>query len=119
LGGNPTERGSSPIVLQPEGCRVADEHAQDAAPVREISDRGVRCGVDPGREEPLERLAGLVDHAQGRVARRGELRGRLDDPLEQRVERQLGAEGDARVDEHAQAVALVRWAGHRHIVCEA
>ena len=46
-----------------------------------------------------------VDHAERRVARAGQLRRGLDELLQQRVERELRAERDARVDERAQAVA--------------
>ena len=83
--------------VQPQRLRVADQDAEDAAAVRKVADRRVRLGVDPRRQEPLERLAGLVDHAEGRVARAGDLRGRLDDALQQRIERELGAERDPRV----------------------
>ena len=45
-----------------------------------------------------------IDHAERAVAGPGELRGRLDQLLEQGLERQLGAEGDAGLDEDAQPV---------------
>jgi hypothetical protein len=40
--------------VQPQRRRVADQDAQDSAPVRWIADRGPRLLVDPGREEALE-----------------------------------------------------------------
>ena len=43
-----------------------------------------------------------VDHAERRVSGAGELGRRLDEPLQQRVERELGAEGDAHPDQRAQ-----------------
>ena len=70
----------------------------------------------PRRQEALERLAGLVDHAERGVLGAGDLGGRLDDPLQQRVQRQLGAEGDAGVDEDAEAVELVGFRGHAPIL---
>ena len=45
-----------------------------------------------------------VDHAERRVAGAGQLGCGLDDPLQQRIERQLGAERDPRVDEDAKPV---------------
>ena len=74
------------------GRRVADQHAEDAPAPRELADRGVRLGVDPGRVEALERLPRAVDDAERGVARPGQLGRRLDDPLEERVERELGGE---------------------------
>ena len=66
--------------------------------------RCVAC-VDAGGDESLEVRARGVDHAERRVARAGQLRRGLDELLQQRVERELRAERDARVDERAQAVA--------------
>ena len=45
-----------------------------------------------------------------------ELGGRLDESLEQRVERELGAECDPRVDEHAKAIGLRRRPVHAAIL---
>ena len=45
-----------------------------------------------------------VDHAQSGVLRARELRSRLDELLEERVERELRAQRDAGVDEDAQTV---------------
>ena len=59
---------------------------------------------------------GLVDHAERRVAGAGELGRRLDDALQQRVERELGAERDARVDEHAEPVDLPGGCVHARIL---
>jgi hypothetical protein len=76
-------------VVQPQRLRVADQHAENAAPARQLTDRCVRLGIDPRRQEPLERLPCLVDHAERGVASAGELGRRLDDPLQQRLEREL------------------------------
>jgi hypothetical protein len=84
--------------------------------VREIADRRVRLGVDPGGEEALQPLTGLVDHAERRVAGLRQLRGRLDDPLQERLQRELRAERDPRVHEDAEAVDLVAARGHRRIL---
>ena len=70
----------------------------------------MRLGVDAGRQEALERLPGLVDHAERRVPGAGQLGRGLNDPLQERVERELGAQRDPRVNEDAEAVV---WSRHR------
>ena len=105
-------------VVEPQRLRVADQDAEDAAPMRQIADRGVGVRIDPGRQEALERLPSPVDHAESCVASVGDLRGSLDDPLQQRVERKLGAERDAGVHENAQTAELVRFAAHRSILAQ-
>ena len=105
-------------VVQPQRLRVPNQDAEDAAPVRRVTDRGMRVGIDPGRQEPLQRLARSVDHAESCVAGVGDLGGRLDDPLQQRIERKLGAERDAGVDENAQAAQLICFAAHRSILSQ-
>jgi hypothetical protein len=50
-------------------------------------------------------VTGAVDHAEGRVARAGQLGGSLHDPLEEGVERKLRAEGDPGLHEDPKPVA--------------
>ena len=105
--------------VQPQRLGVADQDAQDAAPAGKVADRRVRLRVHARRQEALERLARLVDHAEGRVAGAGDLGGRLDDALQQRIEGELGAERDPRVHEDAEPVDLVRLGRHRLILAQA
>ena len=98
--------------MQPQRLRVPDQDAEDAASMRQIADRRMRLSVDPCRQEPLERLAGPVDHSESCVAGARDLGRGLDDALQQRVERELRAERDARVDEDAKAVELVCLGAH-------
>ena len=93
--------------MQAQRLRVPDQDAEDPASVWQIADRGMRLGVDPCRQELLERLAGPVDHSKSRVAGARDLGRGLDDALKQGGERELRAEGDARVDEDAEAIELV------------
>ncbi len=51
-------------------------------------------------------LTAGVDDAEGRVPRAGEARRRLDEALEERVERELRAECDACFDELLEPVAV-------------
>ena len=91
-------------AVESQGLGVADQHAEDAASAREVADRGVRLGVDTRRQEALEGRPGLVDDAERRIARSRQLRSRLDELLQERVQRELGAERDSGIDEHTQAI---------------
>jgi hypothetical protein len=53
-------------------------------------------------------LSGWIDHCKRRVSSAGELGRRFDDPLEEGIEREFRAQGDARVDEDAEPIDLVR-----------
>ena len=96
--------GVVPEVVEPQRLRLADQHSQDPAPARQVTDRGVRLGVDAVREEALEVRSGLIDHAEGGEPSSGELRGGLDELLQESVQGELGAERDPRLDEDAQTV---------------
>src|SRR5262249_14971372 len=89
-------------LSQAKRLRVADQHAEDAAPAWGVSDGLVRRFVDSRRQEPLELLPGRVDHPERRVTRAGELGGRRDDLLEHAVERELGAHRDPSLDHGSQ-----------------
>ena len=95
-------------VVQPQGLRIADEHAEDSAASRQVADRGVGLRVDAGREEALQPLPGTVDHTQRGVPRPGELCRRLHELLQERIEREFGAQRDTRIDEDAEAVECGR-----------
>ena len=86
-------------AAEAQGLRVADEHSEDAAPARTVADLPLGLLVDAGHEEALEACPGGVDHTERRVARAGQPRRRLHDPLEHGVEGQLGRDDDARLDE--------------------
>ncbi len=91
-------------VREPERLGLPDQDAEDPPSSRQIADRRVSLRVDTGRQEALEAGACLVDHAERRVPGAGELRGRLDELLQERVEGQLRTERDTRVDKDAQPV---------------
>ena len=84
--------------------RVADQDAEDAATTWQIADPFVSLLVDPRGQEALQRLPAAVDHAEGGVSRAGQLRGGLDDALKNRIEGQLGGDGDSRLDQPSPAV---------------
>lgn len=86
-------------VVQAQRPRVADQHPQDAAPTWQLPDRGVGLGVDAVGDEALELPAARVDDPERGIAGPGQLGGRLDEALEHRLERQLGAERDSGLDE--------------------
>lgn len=101
--------------VQPQRASVGDQRPEDAASARQFADRFRLLGAEPREDEPLEALAVLVDHAEGRVACAGQLGCRLDELLEQGIEGQLRAESDARFDEAAEALVLGR-RGDRRII---
>ena len=82
-------------VVQTERACVPDEDAQDAAAPRQVADRGVRLGVDPVRDEPLQLAPRHVDDAERRVAGSRQLGCRFGQELQEAVERQLGADRDS------------------------
>ena len=77
---------------------------EDPASSGQVADRRVGLRVDARRQEAFETGPGLVDDAERRVAGAGELRGRLDELLEEGVEGELRAQRDPCVDEDAQSV---------------
>ena len=81
--------------------------AEDPPALRDLADSGIGLRVDARRQESLEPAAGRMDDAERRVAGVRELRRGLDDSLEERVERELGGERDARLDEEAKAILLL------------
>ncbi len=64
----------------------------------------MRLGVDPRRQEALEARPVLVDDAERRIARARQLRRRFDELLQERVQRELGAERDSGVDQRTEAI---------------
>ena len=94
-------------VGEHERARVLDQHAEDPAATRQVADRGVGRGVDAAGEEALERPALLVEHADGRIARAGQLAGGLEQPLEHDLEVELGDERAAGLEEPCGGVGGV------------
>jgi hypothetical protein len=90
-------------VAQPQGLRLTYEDAEDPAPHGQRSDLGTRLVVDAVREEPLELLPARVDHAERRIARSGQLGCGLDEAVENRLERELGCDSLAGVEQCAKA----------------
>jgi hypothetical protein len=71
---------------------------------REVADRRMDVRVDPDREEALEPLAALVEHAEGGVLRARQLARDLEDALQQPLDVELRDEGLADVEEPEQAL---------------
>ena len=65
--------------------RGVDEHAEDAAPARQVTDRAVRGGVDPAGDEAVELAPVAVEDPERGVARAGDLAGRLEHLVEDGV----------------------------------
>ena len=85
--------------------RISD--AEDAAAARQVADRRARLVVHAAVRN-ARAAARPVDHSQRRVARARQLGGGLDDALQERVERELGAQQNPEVDEHSESVGRAR-----------
>ncbi len=90
--------------LQTKRSRLADQHAENASSAGQVTDGGMRLGVDSRRHKGLEPHARTVDDSERCVARTRETRGGLDECLEQGIQRELGAQHDSGIDENAQAI---------------
>ena len=86
-------------VGEPQRPRVLDQHAEHAVPARQVADLAVRVLVDPDGQEALELLAALVEDADRRVARAGQLTGDLEQPFEHRLGVELGDQRAPDVDQ--------------------
>ena len=93
-------------VGQAQRLRTADELAEHPAAARKVADLRATGVVDPHREKALERLATLVEDAQRRVARVGELARDIEDPREQRLAIELGHQPAPDIDQAKQPMAL-------------
>ena len=97
---------------EPQRARVVDQHAEDAAPARQVADRAPPLGIDPAGEEALELAALGVEDAERDVARARQVRRDRDQLLEQLVEVQLRHERAARLDQAAQSGGVERTGFH-------
>ena len=77
-------------VGQAKRLGVADQLAEDAAAAGKLADRAPRGLVDAGGEEAVELLALLIEDADGRVARSGQLAPGFEHALQHRLAVQLG-----------------------------
>ena len=93
-------------VVEAQRARVVDQHAEDAAPARQVADGAMGLLVDPAREEPRELAACLVEDAERDVARAREVGGGLQQPVEHRLEVELGQQAAPGVDEPREPVLV-------------
>ena len=93
-------------IREAKRLRIADEHAEDAAPAGWGPDRFDRRLVEAGDDELLDPAPALVDHAQRGVGGAGQLGRSLDDPLEDGIDRELRRHRDPGVEEGSQATIL-------------
>ena len=108
LGGKPTDSESLAEVVQAKRPRVPDQHPENAAAAGKLADRLLRLRVDAVCHEALEGRTGRVDHAESRVFSSGDAGGGGGDPLQHCIERELGTDRDAGLDERAEAVGFFR-----------
>lgn len=91
-------------VMKPERRILANQDAQNPPTPWELTDRSVCLGVDARGEEALELGAGAIDHPERCVSRTRELGRRLDEPLQKRINGQLGRDRDTSFDQRTQAI---------------
>ncbi len=94
-------------VVQPERCCLPDEHAENPPSSWEIADGSVGLRIDSVGEESLQLRPGWVDHPKRGVTCSGQHAGGLDQLLQDRVERELRGERDARLEQRSQPVLPV------------
>ena len=96
-------------VVEPQRARVADQLAEHAVPARQRADAAALLVVDAERQEALEVLASLIQHAEGRVLRIRDVARHLEDALEHALDVQR-RDHLAREVEHlpADGAGLVR-----------
>jgi hypothetical protein len=80
VGRKPDRAGVVGDVMEPQGCGVLDQHAEDAAADRDVADRRPLLIADPGGDE-LADDAVPAQHPQRPIAGPGELGGQLDNAL--------------------------------------
>jgi hypothetical protein len=110
-------------VGEPQRLRVADQDPEEPAPVRQVADRPVGLLVDALRDELLERLAPLVEHADRGVASGGDLLGDVEQAVEEDVRVELGEQRTSDVQQpakprvvHAETVSVDTTARARNAI---
>ena len=93
-------------VVEAQRARVVDEHAEEAATARQVADGAMGVLVDPAREEAGELAASLVEDAERDVACPREVGGGLQEPVEHRLEVELGQQAAPGVDEAREPVLV-------------
>jgi hypothetical protein len=109
VGWEPDRAGVLGDVAQPQGPGVVDQHPEDAAADRDVSDGRPLLLGHPGGDELADGPV-ATQHPQRPVPGPGELGGQLDDALQGGRERQLGGE---RKPGFQQALVLRMGACHR------
>ena len=95
-----------PDVRQPQRARVTDQLTEDAVTARQVADGAAGLVVDPARQEPCQPLAPLVQHAERRVLRAGELAAGLDHAFEDELELRFLENGVAQTYQRAKCGVL-------------
>ena len=95
-------------IVEAEGLRLTDEHPENAAALRELADRLDALRLDPVGEEPLQPGPGWVDHAQCRIPSLGQHGRHFEQAPQDRIERQLGCDRHAGLEERAQTTVSER-----------
>jgi hypothetical protein len=99
-------------VPEAQRPRVLDQHAEDAAPAREVPDGTMRVRIDARGDEALELLPAVVQDAHGRVPRSGHVAGDVEQLMEHRLDVELGDQAAPCVDQAPEAELVKGRLGH-------
>jgi hypothetical protein len=75
--------------IDAKGVRLLDQHTEQPVTDRKLADRRTLLGRDAGRVELGEMPTVRAEDAEGTVPSPGDLGAELDDPLEDRIKREL------------------------------
>jgi hypothetical protein len=99
-------------VCNTDRARFSKKNAENAVVTREIADASSRRVVHPRRDEPVEVRPGAVEDPERREARCDEPCRHLHGPLEDIVQRSLGADRHTRLDKAPKSLLSVGDCGH-------
>ena len=93
-------------VRQSQRARIADQLAQDAVAPRQVADHASGVFVDAARQEAREQLTAVIEHAERRVARAGQLATRFDHALKDELQLGFLQYGVTQSDQGAEGGVL-------------
>src|SRR5579863_7942162 len=92
-------------IADPKRGWLANQQAENPAPVRELADGGALVLIQPARDEVGKVDTVCREHAEGAVLRVGQVDCEVDDALQERRERELCCQREARFKQTFGAAA--------------
>ena len=91
-------------VIEPDGLRIVDQHAENAQPLRQVADLGVRLFIDAFVDE-LDQFMVVPTHTERAVLGIDELDCGVHDRSQCLVEFEPGRDHQHRLDQTIQPIA--------------